>query len=169
VIADAGGGQGPPRLIVIQRRSRALLFELRQQIAARVGAAPRWDRVVVERVGDEKVAGRPPREQDGVICRLAGDGVLVWYRLLPASALPPEPPRSDELGLLPLYEYRRRHWASPEAGYLAIGGKLSPEEEEQLLAAIVGAFDLNPDAAPPAVIAPLRIPPPPVAVGQATR
>lgn len=131
-------------MVELSRHDRCLFTQLRLQIASRLWGASvgpyDWTRVSIEAIDGREVNGRSAFERDAAVCLLDGK-VLARVTYTISESI-----REEDLHLTPdkpsmsYEEYTQAHWAHPQAGYLAIGGKLSEREEAELLCMVVRAF-----------------------------
>jgi len=128
-------GQLRPRLVTLQRDGPSLLAEL--------GSAA--GHVFSGLACDFSTDGAPV--DDLAIGRFE-DGQLVQCTPRP-SVDPTSAVIHSEVPALDPDEYARQHWVNPQAGFLAVVGKLTAEEEEEALLAIVQAFASADDAPGP--------------------
>ena len=125
--AQRFGEDNERRLVTLQRRA-ALLSEL--QATARS----------VFREADAEYCfstSEAPICDSGVAALCEGDVVVCSRKGTMSSAAIVH----DDVPALSYEEYCRAHWVNEAAGYYAVAGKLTPHEEEQMLLAVVAAFE----------------------------
>ena len=139
------GAEQISRLVCLDRRSSALLSELRTRVASAFACLP----CQVSALAASRGPKRWSISTDTTVGGLQ-DGDQVEFVQLERSAAVSVAQREERTRLLgaPVMssqEYRRRNWVSDESGYYAIAGKMSPEEETEALLQLIAAFGLGPD------------------------
>ena len=150
-VVVTGQAQGtPPKLATLSRRSRGLMSEL---VAV---AAARFD-VPVQRIGRFLVRDGGQGDGGRSVTHSVAHSVIhcdrdvlrlheldsIEFEVLPADAPPLRPARvvHKEVASLTHAEYCKEHWVNAEAGFLAVCGKMSAEEETEALLAVVAAYE----------------------------
>lgn len=134
LVTDRGQQPAGPTLLKLDRR-HGLLAELHARVLAR------FELSATDVCLRDVASPRGPVATDADVAQLE-EFELVTFSTAPAEPAPPSSPPQA------FAEYKRTHWVNDSAGFYALCGKMSAEEETAALLDIVRAFAVGGDDRP---------------------